>query len=110
VLGNTRKDIGFSIDVLEHMQKNYNVTRQIYDMVNEKWKTVRPKVAQFNVTRREVSGVVDGDYTEKELLEYQVEDRVPFTLLHVWAELKDCSKWKEVKLLDFEAKRQEKNK
>ncbi|GJY01976.1 hypothetical protein Tco_0360128 [Tanacetum coccineum] len=51
-------------------------------MVNEKWKTVRPKVAQFNVTRREVSGVVDGDYTEKELLEYQVEDRVPFTLLH----------------------------
>nr|GEV30475.1 phospholipase-like protein [Tanacetum cinerariifolium] len=50
------------------------------------------------------------DYTQRALLEYQAEYGVPFTLLHVWAELKDGSKKEEVKLPDFEAKRQEKNK
>ncbi|GJZ84471.1 hypothetical protein Tco_0649810 [Tanacetum coccineum] len=92
VLGNTRKEIGFWIDVLEHMQKTYPITsRWTYDMVNMKWKIVHPKVAHFcdvyhNVTRKEVSGAEDGDYIQKALLEYQVEYGVPF--LHVWASLK----------------------
>nr|GEY95915.1 hypothetical protein [Tanacetum cinerariifolium] len=69
-------------------------------MVNGKWITMRPKVTQFcgvyhNVTRRAVSEAEDGDYTQQSLLEYQAESRVPFTLLHARAELKDCHIWKE---------------
>ncbi|GJW73534.1 zinc finger BED domain-containing protein RICESLEEPER 2-like protein [Tanacetum coccineum] len=44
------------------------------------------------------------------LLKFQVKYGVPFTLLHLWAKLKECSKWKEVELPNFEAHRQKKNK
>ncbi|GJS66081.1 hypothetical protein Tco_0680645 [Tanacetum coccineum] len=62
--------------------------RRTYDSLNGKWKTMRPKVAQFcrvynNVVKRAMSGAVDEDYTHKALFEYQGEYEVPFTLLHV---------------------------
>ncbi|GKD20952.1 hypothetical protein Tco_1222655 [Tanacetum coccineum] len=98
------------------MLEKYPITiRQTYDMVNGKWKTVRPKVAQIcgvyhNVTRRALSGSGDGDYTHLALLKYQAKSEVLFTLTHCWAELKDCEKWNEVEILDFEANEQENKK
>ncbi|GKB93084.1 hypothetical protein Tco_0979221 [Tanacetum coccineum] len=57
-----------------------------------------------------MSGAGDKDYTQKTLLEYQVVYGISFTLLYVWAELKECWKWKEVEHPNFQAQRQEKNK
>ncbi|GJR55367.1 hypothetical protein Tco_1405888 [Tanacetum coccineum] len=47
-IGNTRKDVGFWTGVLQYMEskkKLYGL--RTYDMVNVKWKTVRPNVVQF---------------------------------------------------------------
>ncbi|GKB23276.1 hypothetical protein Tco_0862677 [Tanacetum coccineum] len=93
------------------MQKNCPITtHQTYDMVNGRWKNMRPKVAQFcgvyhNFTWRAVSEAKDEDYTQQSLLEYQADYRVPFTLMNAWANLKDCQKWKEVEIPNFEAKK-----
>ncbi|GJR17547.1 hypothetical protein Tco_0966074 [Tanacetum coccineum] len=64
-VANTRREVGFWIEVLEYNEDN------------------------SNVVRRPVSGAGDGDYTKKALEEYRVEHGVPFRLLHPWAELKD---------------------
>ncbi|GKC60799.1 hypothetical protein Tco_1088397, partial [Tanacetum coccineum] len=48
VAGNSRKEDGFYLEIIQHMQTNYHITNcQTYDMINGKWKTVRTKVAQF---------------------------------------------------------------
>nr|GEV00804.1 hypothetical protein [Tanacetum cinerariifolium] len=62
--------------------------RRTYDMVNKKWKTVRPNVARFcgvyvNVVRRvQASGAGDEDYFAMALLDYEAEHRMSFTLCH----------------------------
>ena len=57
-----------------------------------------------------VSGAEDSDYTQQALLEYQDEYGTPFTLLHCWAELKDCAKWIDVEVPEFKEKKHEKSK
>nr|GEX29959.1 hypothetical protein [Tanacetum cinerariifolium] len=48
VKGNMRKEMGFWIDILKYMHDTCPITqRRTYDMVNGKWKTVRPKVLLF---------------------------------------------------------------
>ncbi|GKA48810.1 hypothetical protein Tco_0741768 [Tanacetum coccineum] len=80
---------------LDEQKLSYYPTPDIrYD--NGKWKMMHPKVVEFygvyhNITRMAISGPGDGDYTQKALVEFQVEYEVPFTLTHCWAELKDCS-------------------
>ncbi|GJV88593.1 hypothetical protein Tco_1532531 [Tanacetum coccineum] len=59
VVGNARRENGFWSKVLRYMEsKTKALGRPTYDMVNGKWKTVRPNVAQFcevhaNVMRSE---------------------------------------------------------
>ncbi|GJY02351.1 hypothetical protein Tco_0360503 [Tanacetum coccineum] len=73
VVCNMKREVGFWIKVLDYVDKKLNVTGgQTYDSLNEKWKTLRPKVAQFygvynNTIRRAMSGTGDGDYTKKAL-------------------------------------------
>nr|GEW05618.1 hypothetical protein [Tanacetum cinerariifolium] len=76
-LGNTRKDVGFWTEVLQYLEsKTKMYGHRTYDMVNEKWKTVRPNVVWFcevygNVMRRlKESGFGDKDYYNKALLDY----------------------------------------
>nr|GFA54736.1 hypothetical protein [Tanacetum cinerariifolium] len=48
VVGNLRKEKRFWVMVVKHMHATYAITKhQMYDMVNEKWKTVCPKVSSF---------------------------------------------------------------
>ncbi|GKB17194.1 hypothetical protein Tco_0851117 [Tanacetum coccineum] len=82
-------EYGFWTEVLEYLR---NITKQpghrTYDMVNEKWKTVRPNVARFcgvyvnGMRRAQSSGAKDEDYFNKVLFDYEAEFEVPFTLLH----------------------------
>ncbi|GJU73321.1 hypothetical protein Tco_1264726 [Tanacetum coccineum] len=79
-LGNTRKDAGFWIEVLQYMEsKTRMYGRRTYDMVNVKWKMVRPIVVRFcevynNVMRKlKESGAGDGDYFNRALLDYEAE-------------------------------------
>nr|GFB63352.1 hypothetical protein [Tanacetum cinerariifolium] len=88
VKGNMRKDRGFWIDILKYMYDTCPITqRRAYDMVNEKWKTVRPKVCTFcgvyaNAVQMYTSGAIDIDYLQRALIDYQAGYGVPFTLLH----------------------------
>ncbi|GKE60810.1 hypothetical protein Tco_1511177 [Tanacetum coccineum] len=90
VKGNMRKERGFWIDILKYMHDTYPITqRQIYDMVNGKWKIVLPKVCTFcgvyaNDVQMYTSGASDTDYLQRALIDYQAEYGVPFTLLHCW--------------------------
>ncbi|GJY80156.1 hypothetical protein Tco_0492907 [Tanacetum coccineum] len=44
----SRKEMGFWVAVMKHMHGTCEITkRQTYNMINDKWKTVRPKVATF---------------------------------------------------------------
>ncbi|GKD99676.1 hypothetical protein Tco_1387660 [Tanacetum coccineum] len=98
VKGNARKERGFWVDILKYMHETCPITkRQTYNMVNRKWKTVRPKVASFcgvyaNTILTYTSGAGDADYLQRAMTDYGVEYRVPFTLLHCWEVLKDCDK------------------
>ncbi|GJX39141.1 glutathione S-transferase T3-like protein [Tanacetum coccineum] len=111
VKGNMRKERGFWIDILKYMHDTCPITqRRTYDMVNEKWKTVRSKVYTFcgvyaNAVQMYTSGASDTDYLQRALIGYQAEYGVPFTLLHCWEVLKDSEKWNSGELLAF---RQEK--
>ncbi|GKE72453.1 hypothetical protein Tco_1534494 [Tanacetum coccineum] len=85
-----------------------------YDMVKGKCKNVCAKVAQFCgvyniVTWMARHGAGDRDYTQLTLLEYQAQYGVPYTLVHCWAGLRDCHKWKKVELLNVNAKKEDKN-
>ncbi|GJW34674.1 RNA-directed DNA polymerase, eukaryota [Tanacetum coccineum] len=90
---------GFWVDILKYMHETCLITkRQTYDMVNEKWKIVRPKVASFcgvyaNTILTYTSGAGDADYLQRAVTDYHVEYRVPFTLLHCREVLKECDKW-----------------
>ncbi|GJW14090.1 RNA-directed DNA polymerase, eukaryota [Tanacetum coccineum] len=114
VKGNARKERGFWVDILKYMQETcLIIKRQTYDMVNEKWKTVRLKVASFcgvyaNTILTYTSGVGDVDYLQRALTDYHVEYEVSFTLLHCWDVLKECDKWKSGEVPLFMQKREEK--
>ncbi|GKF59709.1 RNA-directed DNA polymerase, eukaryota, partial [Tanacetum coccineum] len=87
--------------------------RRTYDMVNGKWKTVRPKVASFcgvyaNTILTYTSGAGDADYLQRALTDYHVEYRVLFTLLHYWEVLKECDKWNSGEVPLFMQEREEK--
>ncbi|GJW19093.1 hypothetical protein Tco_0026529 [Tanacetum coccineum] len=80
MLGNTRKDAGFWCVVLAYMESKTKLYgRRTYDMVNEKWKMVRPAVVRFcevygNVMRRmRESGASDVDYYARALMDYEAE-------------------------------------
>ncbi|GKE11167.1 ethylene-responsive transcription factor RAP2-4-like protein, partial [Tanacetum coccineum] len=99
VMGNARKAKRFWVEVMKYMHANCLIAkRQMYDMVNRKWKTVRPKVVSFcgafaNTIRTYNSEAGDADYLQRAMIDYQVEYKVPFTLVHCWEELKECDKW-----------------
>ncbi|GJR32799.1 hypothetical protein Tco_1109031 [Tanacetum coccineum] len=84
--------------------------RRTPDMVNGKWKTVRPNMVRFcrvynNVMRSlQESGVGDEDYYNRALLDYEAETEVPFKLRHCWEVLKCSPKWMKIKVLKFLAK------
>nr|GEX10897.1 hypothetical protein [Tanacetum cinerariifolium] len=113
VKGNMRKDRGFWIDILKHMHETCPIThRRTYDMVNEKWKTVRPKVCIFcgvyaNAIQTYTSGASDSDYLQRALTDYQAEYVVPFTLLHCWEALKDNEKLRSGEIPKFMQERQD---
>ncbi|GJR86513.1 hypothetical protein Tco_0210524 [Tanacetum coccineum] len=77
-VGNTRKDVGFWCEVLQYMERNSKqYDRRTYDMVNGKWKTMRPSVVRFcgvygNIMRRlQESGAFDEDYYARALVNYE---------------------------------------
>ena len=78
-----REDVGFWIEILENMHKIFPLThRRTYDMINDKLKTMRPKVAQFcgvyyNIFRTAVSGPA-----QQALFEYASGYGAPFTLMN----------------------------
>ncbi|GKC83460.1 RNA-directed DNA polymerase, eukaryota, reverse transcriptase zinc-binding domain protein, partial [Tanacetum coccineum] len=80
VVGNVRKKKGFWVEVMKYMHGNCPIAkRQTYDMVNGKWKTVRPKVAIFcgvyaNTIRTYTSGAGDANYIQRALTNYQVKE------------------------------------
>ncbi|GKA61516.1 RNA-directed DNA polymerase, eukaryota [Tanacetum coccineum] len=98
---------------MHHMYATYSITRlQTYDMINDKWKTVRPKVATFcgvsdNVFRMYSSGDNDEYYLQKTQTKCQVEYGVPFTLLHCWKVLRKCDKWNGVEVQEYISQRDE---
>ncbi|GKA74342.1 RNA-directed DNA polymerase, eukaryota [Tanacetum coccineum] len=99
VKGNARKKRGFWIEILKYMHETCPITqRQTYDMVNEKWKTVLPKVATFcgvygNTILMYTIGAGDANYLQRAMTNYHAEYGVPITLLHCWEMLKECDKW-----------------
>ncbi|GJR78165.1 retrovirus-related pol polyprotein from transposon TNT 1-94 [Tanacetum coccineum] len=51
--GNTRKNKGFWVEIVNHMHSTCSTTKhRTYDMINEKWITVHPKVATFVVSKK----------------------------------------------------------
>ncbi|GJU45140.1 hypothetical protein Tco_1202406 [Tanacetum coccineum] len=96
------------LQYIESKPKMYG--RRTYDMVNGKWKTVRPNVVRFcgvysSIMRRlQESGAGDEDYYNRLLLDYEAETGVPFKLRHCWEVLKGSPKWMETKVLKFLAK------
>nr|GEW27509.1 hypothetical protein [Tanacetum cinerariifolium] len=113
VKGNMRKEGGFWIDILKYMHDTCPITqRRTYDMVNRKWKTVRPKVCTFcgvyaNAVQMYTSGASDTNYLRRALIDYQAEYGVPFTLLHCWEILKDSEKWNSGELPAFRQERED---
>nr|GEX49578.1 hypothetical protein [Tanacetum cinerariifolium] len=89
VVGNTRKECGFWTEVLQHMESKTKAPgHRTHDMVNGKWKTMRPNVAQFygvhaNVMRKaHASRAEDEDYFTTDLLGYEAKYEISFTLRH----------------------------
>ncbi|GJW53286.1 RNA-directed DNA polymerase, eukaryota [Tanacetum coccineum] len=113
-MGNARKTKRFWVEVMKYMHANCLIAkRQTYDMVNRKWKTVRPKVVSFcgayaNTIRTYNSEAGYADYLQRAMTDYQVEYRVPFTLVHCWEELKECDKWNSEEVPEFMQERGEK--
>ncbi|GJS89590.1 glutathione S-transferase T3-like protein [Tanacetum coccineum] len=113
VKGNMRKERRFWIDILKYMHDTCPITqRRTYDMVNGKWKTVRPKICTFcgvyaNAVQMYTSGASDTDYLQRALIYYQAEYGVSFTLLHCWEVLKDSEKWNSGELPAFRQERED---
>nr|GFA01607.1 hypothetical protein [Tanacetum cinerariifolium] len=89
--GNARKDAGFWTKILQYFEsKTKAPDHRTYDMINKKWKMVRPNVAWFcevyaNIMRKvHASGAVDDDYYARALLDYEVKHGMSFTLRHCW--------------------------
>ncbi|GKE26896.1 glutathione S-transferase T3-like protein [Tanacetum coccineum] len=106
MLGNSRKEAGFWCAVLAYMvSKTKQYGRRTYDMVNGKWKTVRPTGVRFcgvygNVMRRgQESGASDEDYFERALMDYQAETGTTFKYRHCWEILKNSPKWMKSEVL-----------
>ncbi|GKC54014.1 hypothetical protein Tco_1076759, partial [Tanacetum coccineum] len=94
--GNARKKNGFWCEVLAYIEsKTKAYGCRTYDMVCEKWKTVRPTVIRFcgvhdNVMRMaKDSGAGDKDYLQRAMIHYQAETRLPFKFRQCWDVLKD---------------------
>ncbi|GJY74234.1 RNA-directed DNA polymerase, eukaryota, reverse transcriptase zinc-binding domain protein [Tanacetum coccineum] len=96
------------VKYMESKTKQYG--RRTYDMVNGKWKTVRPAVVRFcgvygNVMRRlQESGASDADYYARALMDYEAESGTTFKLRHCSEILKDSPKWMQIGLPKFSAK------
>ncbi|GJU75646.1 RNA-directed DNA polymerase, eukaryota [Tanacetum coccineum] len=108
---NPRRELLFDDLVLQYFEsKTKALGLRMYDMINRKWKTVHPNMAQFygtyaNVMRMaQESGVEDEDYFIRVLLEYEVEHEIQFTLRHFWEVLKGSPKWMQTKVSKDKAK------
>nr|GEY11745.1 hypothetical protein [Tanacetum cinerariifolium] len=86
VVGNARWESRFWTEVLRYVEnKTKAPDLRTYDMVNKKWKTVRPNVDRYCgvyaiMRRAQLSGAVDEDYYAMALLDYEVEHGMTFTL------------------------------
>nr|GEW08363.1 transposon Ty3-G Gag-Pol polyprotein [Tanacetum cinerariifolium] len=101
--GNPRKKDGFWVEVMEYIESNTNMEdRRTYDMVVGKWKMVRPAVVRFCVVYSKVmrmaqkSGVIDEDYVQKAMVQYQAETGLHFKFRHCWDVLKDILKFQDI--------------
>nr|GEU60569.1 hypothetical protein [Tanacetum cinerariifolium] len=87
--------------------KKKALDRRTYDMINGKWKTMRPNVARFCGTYANVMHMVqesraaDEDYYNRALLNYEAEQGMHFTLCHCWEVLKGSPKWMETEVPKF---------
>nr|GEW33105.1 hypothetical protein [Tanacetum cinerariifolium] len=113
-VGNTRKHAGFWIEVLQYMQrKTKQYGRRTYDMMNEKWKTVRPAVVRFcgvygNVMRRlQESGASNEYYYARAVVDYEAETVTTFKLRNCWEIVKDSLKWMQSEVSNFAGKSRE---
>ncbi|GJU86321.1 putative reverse transcriptase domain-containing protein [Tanacetum coccineum] len=113
-VSNTRMDAGFWCEVLQYMEsKTKQYGRRTYDMVNGKWKMVRPAVVRFcgvygNVMRRlQEDGASDEDYYVRALVDYETETVTTFKLRHCWDILKGSPKWMQSEVPKFSAKSRE---
>ncbi|GKF78412.1 hypothetical protein Tco_0233980, partial [Tanacetum coccineum] len=82
-LGNTRKDAGFWIEVLQYMES---------------------KTKLYGRRTAQESGSGDEDYYNMALLDYEAETRVPFKLRHCWEVLKASPKWMNTEVPNILAK------
>ncbi|GJZ29012.1 zinc finger BED domain-containing protein RICESLEEPER 2-like protein [Tanacetum coccineum] len=112
-IGNARREFRFWTNVLRCMEnKTKALGCRTYDMMNGKWKTMRPNVAWFcgvytNVIRRaHASGARDKDYFAMALLDYEAEHGMSFTLRHCWEVLRKSPKWMDTKGPNFATKKQ----
>nr|GEY35334.1 hypothetical protein [Tanacetum cinerariifolium] len=93
----TKSDLGYNIMITAWTNEEeialckgwvHAPGRRTYDMVNKKWKAVRPNVARFygvyvTVVRRvQGSGAGDEDYFAMALLDHEAEHEMSFTLCH----------------------------
>nr|GEU50983.1 cystinosin homolog [Tanacetum cinerariifolium] len=110
-LGNTRKYARSWTEVLEYIEsKTKHYGRRTYNMVNEKWKTVRTNVVQFcglyanGMRMVQESKVRNEDYFNWALLDNEAETGVPFKLRHCLVVLKCSPKWMQSEAPNFLAK------
>ncbi|GJS94816.1 hypothetical protein Tco_0801784 [Tanacetum coccineum] len=115
--GNARKKDGFWVEVMEYMESKTKMEgRRTYDMVLEKWKSMRPAVVRFcgvynNVMRMaQESGAGDEDYVQKAMIHYQAETRLPFKFRHCWDVLKDSPKFADIAFPNLSQRSQGSNK
>ncbi|GKD80290.1 hypothetical protein Tco_1342911 [Tanacetum coccineum] len=93
--------------------KTKALDRRTYDIVNGKWKTVRPNMAQFcgvhaNIMRMaHASGAGDEHYFVTALLDYEAQFGVPFTLCHCWEVLRKSLKWMDTQVPKFSANKKD---
>ncbi|GKC85414.1 gamma-glutamyltranspeptidase 1 [Tanacetum coccineum] len=50
---------------------------------------------------RQESGAGDAEYVQRAMIHYEIDTRLPFKLCHCWEILKDCPKWKEIAIPNF---------
>ncbi|GKE24373.1 hypothetical protein Tco_1435885 [Tanacetum coccineum] len=106
--GNERRKAGFWCEVLQYIEsKKKQHGRRTYDMVYEKWKTVRPSLIRFcgiyNYVMRMAHESESGDayYVQTIMIHYELETGLLFKLCHCWEILKDRLKWQEIAIPNF---------